>query len=127
MNTFTRKQILRNYERGIIPISGDGLSGNLGVDPYASSNQQYLNELASIERRLADIEVQLQSQYLEQSTRDAMRDEKLRLLARKSAVQWWLSLPTSQKNKLNPLTAVPNKAQSFYSSLNKLETGFCAD
>jgi len=97
-------------------------SGKLGEsDPYALSTQQYLNELAQIEQRLADILIQLQSPALEQSTRNDMMSEQVRLMARKSAVQQWLKLSREQKNKVNALNYVNSLTQKYLNPLNKIK------
>lgn len=96
----------------------------LGADPYASSNAQYINELASIERRLMDIESQMQNESLSETTRQGMLNEKVGLLSRKSAIQWWLSLSTAEKNKRNGLTAVSQKQASYQNSLQKLKNQY---
>lgn len=95
-----------------------------GLGDYTTSNAQYVNELASIERRLADIEVQIANIYIDESTRQQMRDEKIRLLARKSAIQQWLSLTDAQKNKNNPMTYLAKKTQSYYNALNKFKNQY---
>jgi len=116
----TRAQIRRNYETGTIMLGPGRIGlGALGADPYASSTAQYVRELTSINQRLADIEQQI-------PLRDGdilaeLQAEKIRLMARKSAIQWWLNLSTAQKNTHNGLTAVTNKTNSFLSALNKLK------
>lgn len=97
-------------------------SGKLGAgDPYAASTQQYLNELTQIEQRLIEIPLQLQSPALEQSTRNDMLNEQVRLMARKSAIQQWLKLSREQKNKVNALNYVNGLTQKYLKPLNKIK------
>ena len=84
-------------------------SGKLGAaDPYAGSTAQYLNELTQITQRLDDIEVQIVNPNISASTVTELQNEKVRLMARKSAINNWLTLSREQKNKVNAATYVTN-------------------
>lgn len=100
-------------------------SGKLGAgDPYSGSTTQYLAELASIERRLVEIDQQLLSPALEQSTRNDMMNEKVRLMARKAAINAWLKMSTAQKNKVNASNYVNNLTQTYLKPLNKVKNQY---
>jgi ABC-type phosphate transport system auxiliary subunit len=98
-------------------------SGKLG-DGYASSTAQYLNELTSINARLADIEVQIVNPHISQSTVNDLQAEKVRLMARKAAINAWLSLSRERKNKTNPFKFMAAKTNQYIPPLNKLNNQF---
>lgn len=100
-------------------------SGRLGAgDPYAGSTAQYINELAQINQRLADIEVQIVNPNISAQTVADMQAEKVRLMARKAAVQAWLALTTEQKNKVNALSYVNQLTQKYLGPLNKIKNQY---
>lgn len=93
-------------------------------DPYAASTAMYLAELASIERRILEIEQQILNPNISQSTIADMQNEKIRLMALKAAINNWLALSREQKNKVNGSTYVSNLTNKYLPALNKVNDQF---